>query len=408
MKILIINRFFCEFSAGESLSWNTYQYFKEQGHDVYFFATNKKPYYIENYEYSKYFPKDRFLFKEYIKNPISYYWDFEAMQKLELMLNDIKPDIVHINQPITMSIFKTLKKYNIPVVWTLHDSAIICGSSFKKGNKGYCNFDCKDGNYINCLIHKCKDNKIEPSIRKTLLGYINFVFNSYDCVNRFITPSIALKNILLQSKLNLPKEKITVLNNFIDVPKEYFSKTLSKHNYFLYVGRLVEEKGIQYILKAMAELPSDINLVIAGKGPYEYSLKKMVSEYKLKNVKFIGYVKQSEINHLYLNAIATIVPSICFEVFGMINIESFACKTPVIGHNIAGIPEIIDNNVNGFIVEPKNITQLKNCILQYWNNLDLAIQHGENAYNKAKNVYSKEIYFKNLSNLYKEVLQDEN
>ena len=159
MRILIINRFFCEFSAGESLAWKTYQYLKEQGHDVFFFATDRQPYFIENYEFSKFFPKDRFSTIEYLKNPISYYWDIEAMTKLELMLEYVKPDIVHVNQPITMSIFSTLRKHKIPVVWTLHDSAIVCGTSLKMGNKGFCEkFLCKNGNYINCFRKKCKDN----------------------------------------------------------------------------------------------------------------------------------------------------------------------------------------------------------------------------------------------------------
>ena len=179
MKILIINRYFCEYSAVESLSYRLYEMLKNVGEDVYFFATDRKPYYEKNYNYSKYFPKDKLSFVEYIKNPISYYWDFEASKKLDKMIKDIKPDIVHVNQPITASIFKTLCKHNIPVVWTLHDSAIICGAYLKIGKKGYCkDFLCKNGFYLNCLLKKCKDDKFEPSLRKTILGYINYLFNS--------------------------------------------------------------------------------------------------------------------------------------------------------------------------------------------------------------------------------------
>ena len=76
MKILYINRFFCEFSAGESLTYKTYQYMQSLGHDVYFFSTNKKPYFVGNYEYEQFMPKDKFSIIEYIfsKNSIPSFW----------------------------------------------------------------------------------------------------------------------------------------------------------------------------------------------------------------------------------------------------------------------------------------------------------------------------------------------
>ena len=407
MKILIINRYFCEYSAVEALSYRLYEILKRLGHDVYFFATDKKPYFIENYEFSKYFPKDKLSFIEYIKNPISYYWDFEAAKKLEQMIKDIEPDIVHVNQPITMSIFSTLKNFKIPVIWTLHDSAIVCGAYLKMGKKGYCKeFLCKNGFYLNCLFKRCKDNKLEPSFRKMILGFVNYLFNSYQCVNKFITPSDALKEIVLSSSLNLQREKFVVLNNFYDVKENNNGKLLDKNSYFLYVGRLVEEKGVQYLLEALKDLPRDIPCVIAGKGAYENNLKKYAKENNLQNVKFVGYVNYDEIDNLYKNAIATIVSSTCFEVFGMINIESFANRTPVIAFNIGGIPEIIDDNQNGFIVDVKDICKLKEKMLLYWNNPELVIEHGKNGYKKAITKYSEEKYFSQLISVYNEVINE--
>lgn len=409
MRILIINRFFCELSAGESLAWKTYQYLKDQGHDVFFFATDRQPYFIENYEFSKFFPKDRFSTIEYLKNPISYYWDIEAMTKLELMLEYVKPDIVHVNQPITMSIFSTLRKHKIPVVWTLHDSAIVCGTSLKMGNKGFCEkFLCKNGNYINCFRKKCKDNKFEPSFRKMILGYVNYFFNSYDCVDKFITPSIALKNIVLSSSLKLNKNKFIVLNNFVETTQKLQEKNLDKNSYFLYIGRLVEEKGIQIILEAAKDLPREIQFLIVGKGEYEIQLKKLCKQYGLNNITFKGYVSYDNVDELYQNAIATIVPTLCFEAFGMINIESFANKTPVIGSMVGGIPEIIEENSNGFLFEPTNIEKLKEIILTYWNNLNLSKLHGINGYNKVLKYYNSNLYFKKLEITYKEILGYEN
>lgn len=408
MKILIINRYFCEISAVETLSWKTFQYLKKQGHDVYFFATDKKPYFIENYQYSKYFPKDRFNTLEYIKNPVSYYWDIEATKKLEKLLKEIKPNIAHINQPITLSIVKILKKYNIPIVWTLHDPSLVCpAATLKMGDGKICKeFYCKENKYINCLYHKCQNGKFEPSIRKTIRSYFNYNTNLYNDVDIYITPSIALKNLILESNINISKEKLFVLNNFIDKNSNDFEKVIDKNSYFLFVGRIVEEKGIKFLLNAISELPKDIQFVIAGTGKLDKYVLDFIKNNNLKNVKILGYVKQNEINNLYKKAIATIVPSNFFEIWGMVNIESFINKTPVIGSNIAAISEIVDDGENGFIFEVGDVKNLKEKILFYWNNLELAIEHGKNGYQKTIEKYLIDTYMSNLLKLYKKLMQD--
>lgn len=405
MKIIIINRFFCEYSAGETLSFEMFSYLKGLGHDVYFFATDKKPYYIENYEYSKYFPKDTFSTIEYLKNPISYYWDFEAQRKLEQLILDIKPDIIHCNQPITYSIFSTIKKHNIPLVWTLHDSAIYCPSALVTGKTKRCEkFLCKNGNYIHCLLNNCKRN-LETSLRKTILCYVNRFFAQYSAIDAFICPSEALKEKVLETNLKISRSKIHVLNNFIKVnEKPQISDLSESQEYFLYVGRLVGEKGIQDIIKAAYSLPKDIPFVIAGKGQDENYLKELVFKHGLDNIKFVGYVPQDKINELYAKAIAIIVPSICYEVFGMINIEAALQYKPVIATRIGGIPEIVEHDNTGLLFDVGNIEQLKECIFKYWNNKELASKHGINAYEKAKSSYDENKYFNDLLKLYGEII----
>lgn len=408
MKVLLINRYFCEISAVETLSWKTFQYLKAQGYDVYFFATDKKPYYIEDYEYSKYFPKDRFKTIEYIKNPMSYYWDFDAAKKLEKFLKDIKPDIAHINQPITLSIIKVLKKYNIPIVWTLHDPSLVCpASTLKMGNGEICTeFYCKGNKYINCLYHKCQNGKLEPSVRKTIRSYFNNSVKLYKEVDLYITPSNALRNLILESGIGISEDKLLTLNNFIDLDTKDFKKIINKQSYFLFVGRIVEEKGIHFLLNAIKELPREIPFVIAGTGSLDNYVTNFIKNNNLNNIKFLGYIKQEEINNLYKNAIATIVPSNFFEIFGMINIESFINKTPVIGSNIAAIPEIIGDGKNGFIFEVGNIEKLKEHILTYWNNLEMAIEHGENGYQKTIENYMIDTYMNNLVEIYKNLINE--
>ena len=86
--------------------------------------------------------------------------------------------------------------------------------------------------------------------------------------------------------------------------------------------------------------------------------------------------------------------------------ESFINGKPVIASNIGGIPEQVEHNKTGLLFEPANVEQLKRCILMYWNNPDLVIEHGKNAYEKAHALYTEERYYNDLMNVYQEVLDN--
>ena len=74
--------------------------------------------------------------------------------------------------------------------------------------------------------------------------------------------------------------------------------------------------------------------------------------------------------------------------------------------NIGGIPEIVEHNVNGLLFEPTNVVQLKECILTYWNNPQLAIEHGRNGYQKAITQYTEEKHYNELMKVYEETINE--
>ena len=156
----------------------------------------------------------------------------------------------------------------------------------------------------------------------------------------------------------------------------------------------------------MNELPREINLHIVGTGSEEEILKEYAQKHQLRNVSFLGFKKGLEVLTEYQNCIATILPCNWFEIFGMTNIESFINGKPVIASNIGGIPEIVEHNVNGLLFEPTNVVQLKECILTYWNNPQLAIEHGRNGYQKAITQYTEEKHYNELMKVYEETINE--
>jgi glycosyltransferase involved in cell wall biosynthesis len=116
--------------------------------------------------------------------------------------------------------------------------------------------------------------------------------------------------------------------------------------YLLYAGRLEKAKGVQVTLPALRARP-DIDLVIAGSGPMEAELRRAAGG--APNIRFVGRVSPAELRRLYRGARATIVPSLCYETFGLVVAESFAAGTPVIVHAQSALEETVRAHGGGLM-----------------------------------------------------------
>src|SRR5262249_33781169 len=115
---------------------------------------------------------------------------------------------------------------------------------------------------------------------------------------------------------------------------------------FLFVGRLEIIKGLQTLI-ALWNRVSDADLLVAGTGNYECELRRMAAS--KASIKFLGPLGQKELGHFYHHALACIVPSITYETFGLVIIEAFARKTPVIARDLGALPEVVEDSGGGFI-----------------------------------------------------------
>ena len=116
--------------------------------------------------------------------------------------------------------------------------------------------------------------------------------------------------------------------------------------YFLFVGRLERIKGLQNVIDVFRSYDR-ADLLIAGEGDHGSELRAQAAG--LPHVRFLGRRSQSELRALYEGAVAALVPSICYEVFGLVVIEAFAMGTPVIAHDLGALPEIIAESNGGLV-----------------------------------------------------------
>jgi glycosyltransferase involved in cell wall biosynthesis len=136
----------------------------------------------------------------------------------------------------------------------------------------------------------------------------------------------------------------------------------------LYIGRLETLKGVEYLLRAMAivvrTLP-DATLVLVGEGKAERRLKDLAGELALSSqVRFAGWVPGDEVPDYLRAAQVTVIPSVCPDNLPTVAIEALAAGRPLVGSNIGGIPELIEDGITGRIVEPRDVKGLAAAVLE--------------------------------------------
>ncbi len=166
-------------------------------------------------------------------------------------------------------------------------------------------------------------------------------------VDQFCSPSLFTRD-MLQSRGFTHIQGIEHIPYFVPPTEEaQVSTEKSPHMrpYFLFVGRLENIKGVQNLFPVFRQYPH-ADLLIAGTGNYETELRSQAAG--MNNVHFLGSMPQAQLRALYRHAIALLVPSICYEVFGIIILEAYMQRTPVIVHDLGGLKEVVEESRGGF------------------------------------------------------------
>ena len=347
MKILMVNKFLYPRGGCETYMLNLAEELKAQGHEVEYFGMydekntvgNSAGLYTTNMDFhSK--GLSRFLY------PFKIIYSREAKRKLGKVLDDFKPDIVHLNNinfQLTPSVIYAVKKRNIPLVQTVHDYQMICPNhllySFNETKP--CE-RCISGSKLNCFKHSC----IHGSKIKSLIGAIEAklysILKTYKKVDLYVCPSKFLENKLLSAS-DIYKDKTFTIHNFIE-KKPIPEKSAATKPYVAFASRLSKEKGVDLLAEAAKLLP-DYSFVVAGNGPDDECLKN------IPNVEMKGFLTGDELVSLIVNAKLMILPSVWYENCPLNILETHSFGVPVITMNSGGMAELVDDGKTGVLVD---------------------------------------------------------
>jgi glycosyltransferase involved in cell wall biosynthesis len=328
------------------------------------------------------------------------------------ILDQIKPDIVHIQHLLYLGagLVEEIKKRDIPVVFTLHDYWLACpqGQLLKDNNRPCEGRDSRA--CMQCVLYQLSIGKnsfkayysLKRSIPEPLLQMVKRLYWGYSrfclslskkadsliearkqylreiCskVDMFISPSQFLCNKF--SEFDIPGEKIAFCRYGFDLDRfENGEQQLPQRLRFAFVGNILPAKGIHLAIEAFSRIKDErAELKIYGEA---VSYKSLVTNYARrlrkiavnKNISFMGGFDNKEIARIFREIDVLIVPSIWYENSPLVIQEAFAARVPVIASAIGGIPELIEDGINGWLFQSGNVDDLYGRIIRIIQNPSL-------------------------------------
>lgn len=298
---------------------------------------------------------------------------------------------------ISPAAYKVAFDLGVPVIHYLHNYKFGCPNGFLFAN-GREYRDCLRGNYWPAILGKTwHDSYLKTAVMSGVLTYARSL-GVLQKVTQWIALSHAQKAIC--AEMGIPIERIEVLPHFLD-PSGIMPSPIPQNGYGLFIGRLSPEKGVGQLIRAWAGLPESRKLVIVGDGPEMPALRKLVSELRLENVDFRGFVPQADHAQIWEGAAFSIVPSVWQEPFGMVVLEAWAYGRPVVGHRIGALPEIIRHGENGFLADPASVEDLTCAIDSAFSHSTAELQELAQAGRRdLATIYSKKNWLCGINEIY--------
>jgi glycosyltransferase involved in cell wall biosynthesis len=276
-----------------------------------------------------------------------------------------------------------------PTVMTLHNFRLACLSATFLRNGRICE-DCLGRRPWRGVVHGCyRRSRPQSAVIATSLT-LHHAIGTFDHVTLYAAVSEFVKHKLVEHGFD--PDRIRVRRNF-SWPAE---RRAGAGDYFLALGRLSVEKGLEPIVSNWRRATP---LVVVGDGPERSRLESLASP----GVRFCGAVTAEEVPALLRDARALLVPSTCYEGSPRVIVEALAAGVPVIASRIGGLPEHVDDEVSGLLVEPGNDDAWREAVGQLEDD-ETSERLGTAAYTAWQERFSPDVGLRSLVALYEEAI----
>jgi glycosyltransferase involved in cell wall biosynthesis len=320
-----------------------------------------------------------------------------AARDLHDRICSLQPDVVHAHNIYPLfspSVAVACRRLSVPFVQHVHSFFLTCPTTFHLRDGQVCN-RCAGGREYACVLHNCRGNLFESAAYAARTAVTRKLRLLKDNVTRFITVSQFCRRWLIEQ--DYPADRIAVVPNTVSIPAAAADPT--RGEYAAFVGRLSVEKGFDTLFEAARR--SGVPLWVAA----DTSDAERIIATAPANVRFVGRLDRAQLAAFYAGARFAVVPSIWWEPFGLVAAEAMAHGLPVIASRIGALPEIVDEEQTGVLVEPNDSDALSTQMLRVWGDSSLRRSFGTAGRRKAVREYAPAVYYQRLMRAYRAALE---
>lgn len=266
-------------------------------------------------------------------------WSRRAAAHLRSLLREFGPQVVHCHNlfpTLSPTVLRVASTQGVPLAMTLHNYRLMCLPATLLRNNRPCE-DCLGHVPWRGVRHRCYRGSVLGSSALATSLTVHRALGSFNRVSLFIAISEFIKGKHTQAGID--ESKIRVKPHFAWPTR----KREGPGSYFAYVGRLSEEKGIDFLVKLWRQI--DHQLVVVGDGPQEGMLRETAPA----SVRFVGSVEPEEVAEILTAARALLVPSMWYEPAGKVVLEAYAAGIPVVASSMGALPELVQEGRSGFL-----------------------------------------------------------
>jgi glycosyltransferase involved in cell wall biosynthesis len=299
---------------------------------------------------------------------------------------------------LTASILKPIVEADVPIVQTLHEYKLTCPVHSHLSQGEICEA-CAGHAFWRALPRRCNEGSLARTALSVLEASVSRALGDAHHVDHFIAVSDFLRDKMIEHDVASPDD-ITTVHNFVDPDRLEPSRQRGEH--VLYFGRIAPEKGLRTLIDAAAPL-TDLPVRIAGTGEQRETLEADLARRGLDHIQFVGFQNGEKLWDLVRGSICTLLPSEWYENCPLAVLESLACARPVIGADIGGIPEIVDDSVDGWLFPSGDEAALREALVWMQTHRSEAVEMGQQGREKIEEQFSPARHYQQVREVYAEV-----
>ncbi|MEH2360579.1 glycosyltransferase family 4 protein [Nostoc sp.] len=297
-----------------------------------------------------------------------------------------------------------------PTIFSVHNHSFYCpsGTKYLAGQRTICD---RNFSYLGCtwgkLVDKCGSRRPLKTVRQ-----LQTTHQFLDVLKKIKITFIANSEYVRQEliKNGVPPEQTVTLHCGISIPQiatAPLSLEVHQNHRILFAGRIVSDKGLEWLLKTLIHTNPQIQLDIAGEGWERPRLEKLANTLGLSNrITWHGWCDRDKLNKLYQQCFAVIFPSVWPEPAGLVTLEAYSRYRPVIGSAVGGIPEHLRDGETGILVPANDIKKLADGINELYIDHQKSRYMGEQGHALFMKEFTMDAHVNNLRTIYAKTIAE--